>query len=55
MAPVSAAECHRKKREKLKQFVLYEEHYVQNREHYTKYRPNLTIKFEKMKQEDQAI
>ena len=55
MAPVSAAERQRKRRENLKQLGLYEEHQARNREHNKKYRENLKTKFEKMKQEHKAI
>ena len=55
MAPVSAAQRQRKRREKLKQLGLYGEHKAKNREHNKKCRDNLKTKFEKMKQEDKAI
>ena len=54
MAPVSTVKCQRK-REKLKQLGLYEEHKEKNREHNRKYRENLKTKFDKMKQGDKAI
>ena len=54
MAPVSAAECQMKRREKLKQLGLYGGHKA-NREHNKNYSENLKTKFEKMKQEDKAI
>ena len=54
MAPVSTVKCQRK-REKLKQLGLYEEHKAKNREHNRKYRENLKTKFDKMKQGDKAI
>lgn len=54
MVPFSAAEYQRKRREKLKQLVLYEVHQAKNRE-YKKCRENLKTKSEKMKNEDQAI
>ena len=55
MAPVSAAERQRKRRENLKQLGLYEEQQAKNIEHNKKYRENLKTKFEKMKQEHKAI
>ena len=55
MAPVSVAEHQMKRRENVKQLGLYKEHKAKNREYNKKYRKDLKIKSETVKQEDQTI
>ena len=55
MAPVSAAERQRKRREKLMQLGQYDEYKAKHRDHQKSYRQRNEVKFDSMKKEDQKL